>query len=386
MRPVSSRFNSPRLECAPIWNPEALMANDEHFTLLKQGVDVWNCWRRQNPELGSQFLRPDLSGAKLSGVNLSEANLSTAELGEANLCGADLIGADLSRANLQQAKLSRADLSRANLSGANLSWTNLNDAKFKSTKLSGADLSTADLSGANFNEADLSGANMNDAIFSGTLLGDANLHGALSLETCRHLRPSSIDHRTLAKSGPLPVAFLRGVGLRNKLVDYPSSLLNQPIEVYPCCISYSAKDQEVAERLHADLQAKGVRCYLAPHDVPPSAKILNLSDDAIRLRDKTVLILSANAFADAWAEKEVWQTFAEERDRQRMVLLSIRLDNVVLHSPELWAHRLRDGRSIGDFTRWTDPDSYRKSLDQLLGDLKVARDPTSWRAVMSPFH
>jgi hypothetical protein len=28
--------------------PEALMANEEHVALLKQGVDAWNEWRDEN--------------------------------------------------------------------------------------------------------------------------------------------------------------------------------------------------------------------------------------------------------------------------------------------------------------------------------------------------
>jgi uncharacterized protein YjbI with pentapeptide repeats len=60
------------------------MANDEHVALLKQGVDVRNAWREENPDI-----RPDLSKA-LRGENLIEANLS-----KANLSGADFSGADL---------------------------------------------------------------------------------------------------------------------------------------------------------------------------------------------------------------------------------------------------------------------------------------------------
>jgi len=92
------------------------------------------------------------------------------------------------------------------------------------------------------------------------------------------------------ESGPLPLAFLRGVGLPDTLIDYLPSLLNQPIQFYSCFISYSAKDQEFAERLHADLQNKGVRCWFAPHDMPIGAKIIDALDEAIRLRDKVLLI------------------------------------------------------------------------------------------------
>src|SRR5262245_24600010 len=56
-------------------------------------------------------------------------------------------------------------------------------------------------------------------------------------------------------------------GLPDRLIDYLPSLLNQPIQFYSCFISYASKDQIFADRLHADLQNKGVRCWFAPHDM-----------------------------------------------------------------------------------------------------------------------
>jgi hypothetical protein len=41
------------------------MANEEQLEILKQGVEAWNKWREDNPEI-----KIDLSGA-----NLSEADL-----------------------------------------------------------------------------------------------------------------------------------------------------------------------------------------------------------------------------------------------------------------------------------------------------------------------
>jgi hypothetical protein len=45
------------------------MANPEHFKVLKQGVEVWNRWREENPEV-----RPDLSGTLLSRLDLDGVN------------------------------------------------------------------------------------------------------------------------------------------------------------------------------------------------------------------------------------------------------------------------------------------------------------------------
>ena len=71
------------------------MANSEQWEILKQGVDVWNKWRDENP--GFQV---DLFGADLSQADLKEANLSGADLRQADLWKADLWKADLSEADL----------------------------------------------------------------------------------------------------------------------------------------------------------------------------------------------------------------------------------------------------------------------------------------------
>ena len=57
------------------------------------------------------------------------------------------------------------------------------------------------------------------------------------LEICFHFGPSTLDHRTLAQSGPLPLAFLRSCGLPDTLIDHLPSLLNEPFQFYSCFIS-----------------------------------------------------------------------------------------------------------------------------------------------------
>jgi hypothetical protein len=124
--------------------------------------------------------------------------------------------------------LSEADLPSADLNGASLDWTNLIRAN-----LFGADLRRADL---------------DRAVLGETILGDVDLSSCKGLDSCRHHGPSIIDHRTLRRSGPLPLIFLRGVGLPEPLIDYLPSLLHQPIQFYSCFVSYSSKDQTFAER------------------------------------------------------------------------------------------------------------------------------------------
>src|SRR5664280_238358 len=52
------------------------MANPEHLEILKQGVDQWNKWRREHPEL-----RLDLTAADLEEADLRDATLKKESLG-----------------------------------------------------------------------------------------------------------------------------------------------------------------------------------------------------------------------------------------------------------------------------------------------------------------
>src|SRR4030095_22688 len=110
--------------------------------------------------------------------------------------------------------------------------------------------------GAKLTGANLTGTNLSRVTLFETVFGDTNLTAVRGLEACIHHGPSTLDHRTLAKSGPLPLVFLRGCGLPDALIDYLPSLLNHPFQFYSCFISYASKDHAFAERLYVDLQNK----------------------------------------------------------------------------------------------------------------------------------
>jgi hypothetical protein len=148
-------------------------------------------------------------------------------------------------------------------------------------------------------------------------------------------------------------------------------LLNQPTRYYSCFISYSSKDDDFVSLLHADLQNQSVRCWKSSEDMKIGAKILDTIDQAIRSRDKLLLVLSEASIASAWVEDEVTKAFAEERRRGITVLFPIRIDDSVLTADKAWASKLRDERHIGHFRRWKDHDAYQKSFDRLLGDLRI---------------
>jgi hypothetical protein len=144
--------------------------------------------------------------------------------------------------------------------------------------------------------------------------------------SCVHSGRSFLDYFTLAQSWPLPIPFLRGCGLPDNYIDYlPSLLLNQAIQFYSCFISYSMEDQEFADRLHADLQNKGIRCWFAPHDVQGGRKLHEQIDEAIRLHDKLLLILSPHSMASEWVLTEIRKARKREVRENARVLSPISL-------------------------------------------------------------
>jgi uncharacterized protein YjbI with pentapeptide repeats len=238
------------------------MANPEHVALVRQGANAIAAWREAYPGERLDLEKADLIGADLRGANLQRAKLHEAHLREADLSGAHLqnaglraahlVGANLHGAHLQQAYLVRANLEHACLSWARLQRAHLHGAYMEAAhlqeanlqrahlpwvylvhaELGGAYLERADLQWANLHEANLAGAHLQEAnlleiVVGNTTFANTNLNGAQGLDTCRHLGSSPLDLGTLAKSGILPAAFLRGCGWSAALIGSVSELLHE---------------------------------------------------------------------------------------------------------------------------------------------------------------
>ncbi|MGA9771422.1 MAG: toll/interleukin-1 receptor domain-containing protein [Blastocatellia bacterium] len=187
----------------------------------------------------------------------------------------------------------------------------------------------------------------------------------------RHDRPSTLGIDTIYKSaGNIPESFLRGCGLPDTFITFARSLVGTAIDFYSAFISYSSKNHNFAERLNADLQNKGVRCWFAPEDIKIGDKFRQRIDEAIHVQDKLLLILSEDSMASAWVELEVEAAMERERRENRLVLFPVRIDDAIEQSHTAWAASLRRMRHIGDFNKWKDHDSYSKAFERLLRDLK----------------
>ena len=73
------------------------------------------------------------------------------------------------------------------------------------------------------------------------------------------------------------------------------SRIRNPIQFHSCFISYSSKDQAFADRLNGDLRQKGIRCWLATEDLKIGDRFRKRINEAIRLHDKLMVILSEHS-------------------------------------------------------------------------------------------
>jgi len=139
------------------------MPNKKHMELLMQGREVWNAWRKENPDIV-----PFLRSAQLEDKDLSGYDLHDAYLRRARLKGARLDGCKLREANLSGARLDDASLVEAEMAGVNL----------RAASMQGADLHGADLKSAILVNADLRNANLCDAQVYGISAWEVSLDGA----------------------------------------------------------------------------------------------------------------------------------------------------------------------------------------------------------------
>ena len=209
------------------------MANDEHLAILMQGVEVWNKWRDENPDV-----RPNLSGADLFMAYLREADLYLADLSGANLGRAFLLGANLVRANLSRANLSEAFLVGANLSGANLSGAFLVGANLSGANLSYADLSRADLTDANLAVSQVIRTNFYNATLTGACIKDWYINSETNLEKviCEYVYLDSeyLDFGNVEKKERRPINgnFAPGefASLYKKIIENTDLIISKTLE------------------------------------------------------------------------------------------------------------------------------------------------------------
>jgi hypothetical protein len=127
------------------------------------------------------------------------------------------------------------------------------------------------------------------------------------------------------------------------------------------------------------LQARGVRCWFAPHDIQGGRKVHEQIDEAIRLYDKLLLILSDASMNSPWVKTEIANARAREQQEKRQMLFPVTLvpfDRIrpwKLFDADTGIDSAREIREyfIPDFSNWKDHGLYTAASERLVLDLKA---------------
>jgi hypothetical protein len=306
------------------------LANETHLKILAQGAEVWNAWRKAEPDIVPDLVRADLSLKILQQIDLRNANLTCASLNNATLRGADLRSASLIEANLLN-----ADLTSANLSGSYLSFVDFNYAN-----LTGADLRETDLRSAVIRNAELDGADFSGATMGGTLLANLDMSGCKGLETVIHTGPSAIGIDTIYRSkGNISDVFLRRAGVPKDFITYIHSSGESPIKsYYTCFISHSSKDRTFCDQLNLDLNNAGVGTWYYEDDARGGKTSWEQIEWAIKKYDKFLLVCSENSLTSGPVIRELNRAIAREDEEKKGILFPITIDGYV---NDKWVHARR---------------------------------------------
>jgi TolB-like protein len=114
-------------------------------------------------------------------------------------------------------------------------------------------------------------------------------------------------------------------------------------------ISYASADRPVAEELTGYLEQRGIRCWIAPRDVPPGALYADAIVRAINEARALVLILSHDSTGSSHVGKEL-----ERASSKRKAIIAVRIDAAQLTpafeyflSESQWVDLVSESRAAG---------------------------------------
>src|SRR4028119_118000 len=95
-----------------------------------------------------------------------------------------------------------------------------------------------------------------------------------------------------------------------------------PLDVF---ISYSSKDKLTADAVCSTLEARGIRCWIAPRDIMPGQDWSDAIIDGLTAAKVFVLLLSASSNISEQVKREVQNAVAEG-----LPIVPFRLEDVAL--------------------------------------------------------
>ncbi len=90
-------------------------------------------------------------------------------------------------------------------------------------------------------------------------------------------------------------------------------------------ISYSSKDKKAAEAVCAKLESEGIKCWIAPRDIPPSARYAQSIINGINASRLMIFIFSSNANDSEHVESEIDRAY-----NKRIPIIPLRIEDIAM--------------------------------------------------------
>lgn len=90
-------------------------------------------------------------------------------------------------------------------------------------------------------------------------------------------------------------------------------------------ISYSSKDKKAAEAVCAKLESDGIKCWIAPRDIPPSARYAQSIINGINASRLMIFIFSSHANDSEHVESEIDRAY-----NKRIPIIPLRIEDLPL--------------------------------------------------------
>lgn len=124
---------------------------------------------------------------------------------------------------------------------------------------------------------------------------------------------------------------------------------------YDAFISYSSKNKATADAICHTLEENGVRCFIAPRDIPLGKKYGTVIVDAIKQSKVVVLVFSEQSATSPWVESEINVAFSNLK-----TIVPYKIDATLLNNYEEFYLMLNNRHWIESY-----PD-YRERFKELV--------------------
>lgn len=91
-------------------------------------------------------------------------------------------------------------------------------------------------------------------------------------------------------------------------------------------ISYSSRDYNFVSRIRDAIEMTGIKCWMAPRDIPHGTNYAHIIEVAIKNAQQFVIILSSNSIWSVWVEKELQRAIHHFQHESATKILAVWLD------------------------------------------------------------